>query len=438
MSVDERPPLPAAEEIEQSLLGCIVLYPQTLDDAAAYIGPEDFYHAFHARIFEAMLELRGKDVPIDLVTLNEHFHGRNELARVGGASYIADLTNSIPVAASIGSYLAIVKEKARQRTAIAAAQCVIASLASGGCNADEAIAEFNRRIESSGTSDVGYRVLKEFESEVFDKIHRLRDDKRELPGLTYGIAAIDDLTGGMHPGEITVVGARTGVGKSSFALGASLAIAKLGFGVYYRSDEMRGYTIFGRTLSALSFVNGFKIRNPKGLSDSDFEWIAQAAHEIRPLKIGIDDKPGLHIDQVLARASQRVRREGKLLCVFDFVQRARSSGRTQFDQVSYTTRAIADFARSSNVHCMVLSQIKRLGKDSDGEPGLEDLKMTGELEENADCAILLHRVSTEENPGPDFAIVAKQRNGAADLKVEIEFNRNTLLYQNYRKPVYKP
>jgi replicative DNA helicase len=383
-----------------------------------------------------MFDLSVNHRPIEIVTLTEELMRHKELEACGGAGYIASITDGVPRRSSLSHYIAIVQEKARARRLIHAGNALVGSLLLYDMNVDEALASLRNSIDAIGVSDEGYAELPDYADEVFARIDHLREAKDELPGVTYGISGIDHVTGGMFPGEVTIVGARTGVGKSSFALGASLAVAQGSLGVYYRSDEMRGQMTYSRTLSALAGVNGFKIRSPKTLSDAELGWLLQAREEMKPLAIGIDDKPRLHVDQVLARMTQKIRRsrdQGRkevCLCVFDFIQRMHSTGQNMREKVGYSIRAIADFSRATGVHSMVLSQITRLGKDSDGIPTLEDLKESGELEENADCIVLLWR-APEGSADPDKAIIAKQRNGDADMKVDLYFNKSRLLYQDY-------
>lgn len=440
--------VPANTEIERALLGAVLLDNTLMDEALSSVSTNDMYLDAHREIYSAMIRLWGDEKPIDAMTVAESLMSRKVMDRVGGLTYLSGLIDGVPKQSSLAYYISIILEKSRARTVLAQADRLRSIMMENpdGDSIDSALADFRRLTEDLGKADDGFFSLGSYGDHYMAVLAYQREHPEEIPGYTNGIKAVDDVTGGMRPGEVTVIGARTGFGKSSWALGCSIKNARAGIRVGYRSDEMKGESFFGRTLSALSMVNGFKLRNPKYINTVEMNDIRAAAAETNNLPIFIDDKPGLHIDQILARAREHVRRDGIQLYVFDFIQRIKASGDSPRERVGYAMRAIADFSRSQNVATMVLSQITRPPdkKVKNPYPSMEDLKESGEIEENANAIILLWRSSEVKTPkegrpgeyitqkqGSDLAIIAKQRDGPANLEIPVLFQPSTLTYEQY-------
>ena len=422
--------MPSAIDAEKTILGAILLTPSAMEEAT-YLKADDFFLDSHRRIFRAMASLAEEKTPIDLVTLSDQLERTKDLQAVAGTSYLATLPEGVPRRPSIGNYVRIVREKAALRSIILASHNTILKASEPGADGAKLASDYRAKLAeiseelNEGTLD-GIRMIGEYAPQYWESMNRMREGSGDVIGLTYSIRCLDETTTGMRRGENTVIGGRPGAGKSSFALTAAIKNAQAGKTVYYRSDEMGGDTVFSRTLSNLSSVNNFLLRNPRKLTFPDLQFLAAARDESKILPLIIDEKPGLHIDTILNRAYQCIKNKNAELCIFDYLQIIKGDGKDRNERVGNISEAIAGFAREMKVHCMMLSQLTRPDKKhaEPPAPNLTDLRESGRIEDNADVVILLHRSSKG-----DFAIIPKQRNGPVG-EMEILFEAATLTYRD--------
>lgn len=424
--------LPASADAERSILGAVLADNDCLYEVASEIISDHFALDSHRRIFGAMINIREQQKHIDSVTLSDELSSRGELQRIGGVAYLSELEDgALSAKRYLADHVRILKEKASLRWVINVGNELVARAIAQTETAEKLIAQCEVGLqeilaESAGRQD-GLRRLGDFADEVFEGIESIRSYKQELIGLSYGLPNVNFATTGARKGETSVIGGRPGAGKSSFGLGIAISNGEDQTPVYYCSAEMKGAGLFSRTLSAITKVNNFKIRDPRQMSAEDEKQIRIAKQAIDLLPVYVDDRPGLHLSQILATARLGIKKLGIKLCIFDYAQIIKADGRDMKDRVGNVAEAVAMFARANDVHCVLLSQITRPDrKNANVRPSMDDLKESGRLEENADLVGLLFR-AVGEHEGEDEFIIAKQRNGPVGTE-KVYFNKETLLY----------
>lgn len=430
--VDQRKGMPASSDAERAILGAIMAENDCLFEVASELMSNHFSLDSHRKIFGAMISVREEGKHIDAVTLADELSARGCLSNIGGVGYLSELEDgALTAKRNLPDHVRILKEKASLRQIISACEATIAraELQDEPANKIVSLCEVELHEILADTHGGGSEVklIGDYGVEFFEDLAKIREYKAELIGLTYGLSNVDFTTTGMRPGETSVIGGRPGSGKSSFALGAAIRVAEEQVPVYYKSAEMRGGGLFSRTLSALTKVNNFHLRDPRQLSKDEENKIEIGADEAKLLPLWVDDRAGQHIAQVLATARLMVKKHGVKLCIFDYAQLINADGRDRQERVGNVAEGVAVFGREMNVHCMLLSQLTRADrKAKNAIPTMDDLKESGRLEENADVVILLHR-GQGEREGEDYAIIAKQRNGPVGSE-KVFFHRETLMY----------
>jgi replicative DNA helicase len=367
---------------------------------------------------------------VDSVTLLNELARHVEIEAVGGAAYVASLTEGVPRRPAVDSYVQIVDEAARRRRTHKALQGMVTEVEDLGEDVNEMLArgvsqmlELQSTKQESATSAAIVPLL--------DRMKQEHTRKSDLLGLPTGLQSLDLLTRGMQPSELIVVGARSGVGKSSFMLQAAMANCQAGNGVLLFSLEMTREQLLRRMLASVAQVPFVAARDTKWASDSDMAKLEYAAQVIADWPLEIDSSGAIHIDKLGAKARHAIRRNGvKLVCV-DYAQIVPADGRDERLRVAAVSRGATRLAKDEGVPVMLLSQLSRPDKaNANRRPRLSDLRETSQLENDANVAVLLHRpVDDEEQPGSAAElIVAKQRSGATGV-FPLEFNQRSLMFE---------
>lgn len=425
--------LPANLDAERVILGSILLNPDTFFAASSELLSEHFSLDSHRKIYAAICHVATEQQPIEYLTVYNELRRRDQAANVGGMAYVCSLSDGVPARVNLSWHVKQLRQKYALRRLIESANLLTSRCMDQVDDPDKIASEFEAEIgeiasEMRGTSGEAKKIG-DYAAEVFEEIEAAKTHTGKLIGLSYGLHNLNFTTTGMRPGEITVVGGRPGAGKSSFALGTALANAEEGIGVYYASAEMSGPSLFRRTLSAIARVNNFKLRDPKRLTIDEDKALLQARRETRDFPLWVDDRAGMHIDRVLSRARLMVRKNGVRLVILDYCQIIRADGDNRFERVGNVAEAVAHFARAENIHCLLLSQLRRAEKKVKVDaPTMDELKESGRLEENADVVILLHR-GEGQALGEDEAIIAKQRNGPTTIE-KVFFDKTQLMYRD--------
>ena len=412
--------MPHDDVAEQSVLGGMLLSKDAIADVVESLRASDFYKPAHETIYEAILSLYGHGSPADAITVADELKKRGELTRVGGASYIHTLIASVPTAANAQYYAEIVKEHAIMRRLIEAgtkiAQLGYANETEVDTLVDQAQAEIYAVTDGNAKED--YVSFSEALEETINEI----DANSNRPDGVYGVPTdfieFDELTGGLHGGQMIVIAARPGVGKSTLALdiARSAAIHHQMTTVFF-SLEMSRTELAMRILSAEGKISMGRLK--KGDLDTE-GWtnLATLQGRIDSAPLFIDDSPNMTLMEIRAKCRRLKQRNDLKLVALDYLQLMSSGKKVESRQqeVSEFSRSLKLLAKELDVPVIALSQLNRGSEQrTDKRPMVSDLRESGSIEQDADMVILLHREDMynpdSERVGEADMIIAKHRGG---------------------------
>ena len=412
--------MPHDDVAEQSVLGGMLLSKDAIADVVESLRASDFYKPAHETIYEAILSLYGHGSPADAITVADELKKRGELTRVGGASYIHTLIASVPTAANAQYYAEIVKEHAIMRRLIEAgtkiAQLGYANETEVDTLVDQAQAEIYAVTDGNAKED--YVSFSEALEETINEI----DANSNRPDGVYGVPTdfieFDELTGGLHGGQMIVIAARPGVGKSTLALdiARSASIHHQMTTVFF-SLEMSRTELAMRILSAEGKISMGRLK--KGDLDTE-GWtnLATLQGRIDSAPLFIDDSPNMTLMEIRAKCRRLKQRNDLKLVVLDYLQLMSSGKKVESRQqeVSEFSRSLKLLAKELDVPVIALSQLNRGSEQrTDKRPMVSDLRESGSIEQDADMVILLHREDMynpdSERVGEADMIIAKHRGG---------------------------
>jgi replicative DNA helicase len=398
----------------------MLLSQEAVAEVFEHVKGQDFYAPKHEIIFEAILQLYSKGEPTDVITVTDQLTKNGDLVKAGGADYLHTLTSIVPTAANAAFYAEIVQEKATLRRLVE----VGTKIAQMGYTAEGDVTELVNQAQSDvygvSKAGVGEDYVPLFDS-IEDAIFEMEKAQKrggEMVGVPTGFQELDEMTHGLHPGQLVILAARPAVGKSTLALDiARNAAIKHNKPVIFFSLEMGRAEIAMRMLSAESRIYLQNMR--KGaLSDNDWSRIASVRGEINSAPLYIDDSPNMTLVEIRAKCRRLADRVGLQMIVIDYIQLMTSGKKVESRQqeVSEFSRALKLLAKELEVPVIAISQLNRNSEKSENKkPELSHLRESGSLEQDADVVVLLHRedIADKEHSraGEADLIVAKQRNG---------------------------
>ncbi|WP_435829092.1 replicative DNA helicase [Saccharopolyspora shandongensis] len=417
---ERQPPQDLAAE--QSVLGGMMLSKDAIADVVEVLSPNDFYRPAHQAIYDCVLDLYGRGEPADAITVSAELERRQELLKVGGAPYLHTLIATVPTAANAGYYAEIVSEKAILRRLVEAGTRIVqlGYHGSEGAAIEEVVDRAQSAIydvtERKASED--YHVLEELLQPTMDEIDAIASRGGQSQGIPTGFVDLDGLTNGLHPGQMIIVAARPGVGKSTLGLDiARSASVKHGLGSVIFSLEMSRTEIVMRMLSAEARIRLGDMRGGR-MSDDDWTRLARRMSEISEAPLFVDDSPNLTMMEIRAKARRLKQRHDIQLIVLDYLQLMTSGKRVESRQqeVSEFSRNLKLLAKELEVPLIAISQLNRGPEQrTDKRPQLSDLRESGSLEQDADMVILIHRPDAFERDDPRMGeadlILAKHRAG---------------------------
>ncbi len=421
--LDRTPPQDLAAE--QSVLGAMMMSKDAISDVVEVLRGIDFYRPNHEIIYEAIINLYGKGEPADPITVSAELGKSGELERVGGAVYLHDLLASVAIAANAGYYAEIVREKAILRRLVTASIRIAQLGYQGQGEVDKIVDEAQQTLfevtENKASED--YRSLRELMEPTFDEIEAINESGEGISGVPTGFHDLDRITNGLHPGQMIIVAARPGVGKSTFALDLCRAAAiHHDMTSVFFSLEMNRTEIVMKVLSAEASVPLGRIRGSSSnkMDETDWQRITDKSVMMADKPFFIDDSPNLTMMEIRAKARRlKQRHDLRLICI-DYIQLMTSGKKVESRQleVSEFSRSIKLLAKELEVPVIALSQLSRNPETrKDGIPQLSDLRESGSLEQDADLVIMLHRPEmysqspTDEERGMAGFHILKHRNG---------------------------
>ena len=415
--MDRTPPQDLAAE--QSVLGAMLMSKDAIANVVEVLKGRDFYRPSHELIFDAILDLYGRGEPADPITVADELGKRGEIGRVGGHVYLADLLARISIAANASYYAEIVHNKAVLRRLVEASIKVAQLGYQGQGDVADIVDAAQQAVYevADGKASEDYQPLSELIEPTIDEIEAIEGRKGVMSGVPTGFADLDDLTNGLHPGQMIIIAARPAVGKSTLALDFARAAAiKSKLATVFFSLEMSRTEIVMRLLSAEAGVQLGSIRGGK-MNDEDWRRVVNKTPMISESPLYIDDSPNLTMMEIRAKARRLKQRHDLKMVIIDYMQLMSSGKKVESRQleVSEFSRQIKLLAKELELPVIALSQLNRGPEQrSDKKPMLSDLRESGSLEQDADMVVLLHREDVydkENRPGEADLIVAKRRNG---------------------------
>ena len=437
---------PQSLEAEQSVLGSLILDRDAIIKIADIITAEDFYEDKHRVIYNAIIKLYDERESIDILTVSNKLEDGSSLEKIGGASYLTTLVNSVPSSAHIVHYANIVRRKGTLRRLIAQATDIV----SLGYQEDQDLETLLDSAEQKLFS-VSQKYLKqnfvsisEILHETFDRLDELHREKGKMRGLPTGFTDLDNKLGGLQKSDLIILAARPSMGKTSLALDI---IRHAGVhnkrNVAIFSLEMSKDQLVDRLLAAEAEVDLWKMRTGK-LSDigadNDFERIGHALGRLSEAPIYIDDAGALNIMELRTKA-RRLQAEHDLdLIVIDYLQLMQGhSTDNRVQEVSEISRSLKILAKELNIPILALSQLSRAVEQRGGDkkPQLSDLRESGSIEQDADVVMFIYRdemYSGKDSKKPHIAeiLIRKHRNGPTG-EVELFFEADKTSFKNLSK-----
>ena len=413
--------LPFSLIAEQSLLGAILVDPDSLNDIADTVASTDFYLTEHAQIFTAMHELFLANKEIDIVTLIDMLVTKGIYSKSGGQDYIKTLCQAVPNALNVKDYATIVKQKSLLRQLIEVCSDISDTAYSEEGTANEVIDYAESRIFdiAQGRDTKNFRHIREVIGEVYKNLHTMATEGESAQGTKTGFSGLDNVLAGMGDSDLILIGARPGMGKTSFALNIATNVAlQTKKKVCLFSLEMSAEQLVSRVISSEAMVDSYAMRTGR-LDPKQWDDIAAATSKLAGCDILIDDTSGISVTGMKAKL-RRINNLG--LVVVDYLQLMQSDRRgdgNRVQEVADISRALKIMAKELSVPVICCAQLSR-GPESrtDKRPMLSDLRDSGAIEQDADTVIFLYRdeyYKTEGNQDEGNiaeVIIAKNRHGS--------------------------
>ncbi len=425
----------SAPDFERYLLGhCLDDNAQFLE-ATELLRAEDFSLSAHQTIFRSIAFVLAGGQSADHTTVGQFLIKHSQVDAVGGIAYLSSLTEGLVRGRkNVRDYAEMVRESAQRRRLTALTERVASESILPTSDVEELIAKTENglldiRASSlrAGSSSVASAIVP-----LMNRLHHERKRKSDLLGLSCGVESLDVLTRGLQPGEVTVVGARSGVGKSSLMTQAAIANCKSGTPVMIFSVEMSRDQNLRRIFAAVASVSFPRVRDTRYANESDMQALSQASATVLEWPLHIIDESSITIEKLTASARLAVRREGvKLICV-DYAQIVAATGRDERLRVAAVSRGLTRLAKDEGVPVMLLSQLARADRaNPNRRPTMSDLRESSQLENDAHTIVLLHREWDEQEgrlSSDAEIIVAKQRSGETGV-LPATFNKRSLFFE---------
>lgn len=426
-------------EAEQSVLGAVLLENEAIATVIEHLTPNDFYKEAHKKIFITMLELYEKNEPIDLITLTDLLSRKEQLEAIGGASYLSAIVSLVPTSANARYHAKIVKEKAILRNLIITSTEIITFSYDAEQDVHELLDLAETKIFNISEKAVRqtYVHIKNVVKDTIELVDKLFDKKERITGLATGFDELDEATTGFHPGDLIVIGARPGMGKTAFCLNmvAHTAVEdKNPVAVF--SLEMTKEQLVLRMLCSEAEVDSKAVRSGYH-SKEDYRKLVNAAGRLSEAPIYIDDSFNSILD-IRAKARRLKAEHGLGLVVVDYLQLMSGVGSfTAREQViSDISRSLKALAKDLSVPVIVISQLNR-GCELRGDkknPIIADLRESGAIEQDADTILFLYRdeyykKQDSQKKGMAELDIAKQRNGPTKV-IELAFMEKYTKFKN--------
>ena len=437
--------MPFSAEAEQAVLGAVLLEPDCLSTVAEMLPRADYFYQVNNRtIYSAMLDMFTAGQPVDLVTLLEHLREEENFDEGSGKVYLMQLAQLVPSVSNVERYCTIVRDRYDLRMLIQAARGILDDAMEDTGETSLLLDSAEQRIFDirQGKALKGLERLNEVLFETFERLDRLNSPDKDLyRGIPTGIRELDNTITGLNRSDLVIIGARPGMGKTSFALNiARHAAITAGKRVAFFSLEMSKEQLVNRMLCAEAGIDSQRLRVGE-MHDEDWTHLWDACDTMSRAKIYIDDTAGITAMDMRSRARRLKAEHGLDLIVVDYLQLMQGSGKRNYSgdrqqEVSEISRSLKALARELDVPVLALSQLSRSVESRQVKrPMLSDLRESGSLEQDADIVAFLYREDyynpETENKHTEL-IIAKHRNGPVDT-VNLFFQKQFTKFVGFTK-----
>lgn len=418
---------PHSLESERGVLGGILLDNSAIDRVIELgLMDEDFYQEGHKKIFATIIQLNTKGEPADIVTVSNALRASGSMEGVGGASYLSSLLEHEFSAANVAAYAKIIKESATLRRFISTSDELSAKAYSGVENFDDFIDEAEKKIfqVTEQKASQGFDPIKTILLRNFQQIEEQAANDGSLVGVPSGFTDLDRHTSGWQPGQLIVLAARPGMGKTSFMLNMALNSAmETKKTVALFSMEMSKEELCMRLLATNSRVDSYRLKTGNRLKEQDWKNLQLSAATLAECPIFLDDTPALNILELKSRCRRLQSRYGLSLVFVDYLQLMRGLGgrgsvQNREQEISEISRGLKALAKELQVPIIAASQLNRgVEQRTDKRPMLSDLRESGAIEQDADLVMFIYRddhytKEASEEPGIAEIIIGKHRAGS--------------------------
>ena len=416
---------PQAPDVEEAVLGAMLLEPMCVDQAMEELTLPCFYDPKHKMIYEAMCALVNEHTSVDIITVTAKLKALGNLEAVGGAVALANLSEKVGSVAHIEYYIKLLKQKTIQRDIITASYDNLKDAYDESVKVDDLIDKAQTRIFDAIQTNVRNEV-QDIGSAINSAMKRIEEMQNcgGLSGVPSGFVSIDRITMGWQPSDLIILAARPSVGKTAFSLNvARNAAVDHHMPVAFFSLEMPVIQLATRLMIAESGLDADKIKGGAKLESYEWEQLEYMIRDLSKAPLYIDDTPSLPIMEFRTKAKNLVKNKGVRLIIVDYLQLMQGPPELRGmreQEVAAISRTLKATAKELNVPIIALSQLRRMAESrmgGGGKPQLSDLRESGSIEQDADLVIFIHRPDfvglseSEEEKEKTQIIIAKHRNG---------------------------
>lgn len=439
---------PQAIELEESVLGALMIEKEAFITVADLLTPEVFYKEQNQRVYEAIAALAAKEQPIDVLSVTEKLKSLGTLDEVGGVIYISDLTRRVASAAHLRYHAQIIAQKHTARELIRMA----AEIEELGYDETQDVDDLMQKAEadvfaiSQRSQKRDVHQIDDVITEAFSRIEAAGKNEGNISGVPSGFTALDKITSGWQKSDLIIIAARPAMGKTAFVLSMAKNIAVN----YHRpvamfSLEMSNVQLVNRLIMNVCEIEGDKIKNGH-LTKDEWKKLETKIRDLKGAPIYVDDTPALSVFELRSKARKLVKEHHVELIIIDYLQLMNAQGMTfgsREQEVSIISRNLKALAKELDIPIIALSQLNRGVEARTGvdgkKPQLSDLRESGAIEQDADMVCFIHRpeyyhLYNDDKTGKDLRglgqiIVAKHRNGAVD-EIWLRFRSKFAKFQN--------
>ncbi|MBI3923954.1 MAG: replicative DNA helicase [Armatimonadetes bacterium] len=436
-------------DAEQACLGACLIDPEALDRVSEILaGAEDFYRESHQDIFKALILLAERNLNVDLITASNQLRDMSKLEACGGVAYLASLIDMVQSSAHVATYARIVADRATERRLVQAGNAIIRLALDGEVTPATKVDRAEELVFAVADQRRQQHLeqIKPALEQTFNEMYERSKLDTNVTGISWGFTELDELTAGLHPGNLVIIAARPSMGKTAFCLSVAQNIIlsrdrpRI---VAVFSLEMSRTELCQRVLCSTAGVNAQDVRKGN-LKDTDWQRITRAMNQLAEAPLYIDDSAGITLLEMKAKCRRLQKRHGLDVVIIDYLQLIQGSGRVEnrAQEISAVSRQLKGMAKELGIPVVALSQVGRgVEQRQDKRPTLSDLRESGAIEQDADVVAFIYRDEYynphSEDTNMAEVIVGKQRNGPVDT-VKLSFVKRYASFRNLERNREEP